>query len=71
MEECLDCFIIACQACPWVSSREEIVAFLDGTLTACPKCGWAPGKPVLHDLTVSYPDALLPNFPNTWIDKDE
>jgi NAD-dependent SIR2 family protein deacetylase len=73
--DCLDCFRISCTQCKWVASDAEVILFLDGKLTKCPECGWAPGKTPLKDVTptclsADCPErtggecsALLPNFP--------
>lgn len=44
MEErsCDICFRIACKACDWVASDEEVERVQKGVLAACPQCGWIP-----------------------------
>lgn len=42
-QKCETCYRIACKNCDWVATEEEVVAIQNGTLTACPQCGWKPG----------------------------
>jgi hypothetical protein len=43
-EICDVCYKIICKGCSWTASDEEVLQIQKGELTACPECGWKPGK---------------------------
>ena len=43
---CETCFRIRCKQCGWVATEEDVHDIQQGTLTACPLCGWKPGDEI-------------------------
>lgn len=41
---CEECFKIVCRMCKWEPDVKQVEEIQTGTLTACPECGWVPGK---------------------------
>lgn len=41
-DDCEECFKIICRGCQWEPNDKELQNITNGTLTACPLCGWAP-----------------------------
>jgi len=43
-QKCEICYKIICKGCGWEASDDEVLKIQKEELTACPLCGWRPGK---------------------------
>lgn len=45
---CTICYKIICKQCGWEADEEAVLQIQCEELTACPVCGWSPGKPSIE-----------------------